>query len=574
NNIENIISKLSVKKFPLSCKYTNDKFLIYFNGQSTEFDIKDGNVIIDITGKTINSKQVVITSDIHAGYSRWLQLFVYQLEPQLQNKEYSDLKELYNDLIKIYPKYKTDNIETENQIEQAMENIVIDILKQKEGISLYILGDLLDRGDKPVETFNFIKRIFETGKAEFVTGNHDLYAFMNLLGLHLPFYENYKGISDDYDVKILSKNINIQQLLKDKRNQKDKNVNSKIHWATILSDYMEYANDRQQSIWNNYESNLQNLFIDTFYKEFTEDKTVDMLHNPTGIFEQDETLLNFHKKFFGRNVGTTVYTGIRAVDRMSINWWLERKQELEILSSRYPQYQQYWQELDKLISNIIYEQQEKINAEYNNGNWQWAVIDSIMFGNYKTTCWNALDWAYHAKWGSKDRGFIGYRDEQLKRENKEGIDNVSYLEDSLFREMAKFYKDNFYMYKIDDNGICYMHSVLPVDEDSDVTIGYVDNEGNFHTGIKGFIYKGVHYEGINLLKGFDIMCEDIRNYDISSNDLSQIYEALTIITSIYADNTTQIKPANVKEMKEAGFTKIFSKIGLGTVVAGHNPIEK
>ena len=119
-----------------------------------------------------------------------------------------------------------------------MENIVIDILKQKEGISLYILGDLLDRGDKPVETFNFIKRIFETGKAEFVTGNHDLYAFMNLLGLHLPFYENYKGISDDYDVKILSKNINIQQLLKDKRNQKDKNVNYKITMNLIFKIYL------------------------------------------------------------------------------------------------------------------------------------------------------------------------------------------------------------------------------------------------------------------------------------------------------------------------------------------------
>ena len=574
NNIENIVSKLSTEKLPLSCKYTNDKFVIYCNGQSSEFNIKNGNVIIDDINNIINSKQIVITSDIHAGYSRLLQLFVYQLEPQLQNKEYSNLKELYNELIKIYPKYKTDNIEAENQIEQVMENIVIDILKQKNDTSLYILGDLLDRGDKPVETFNFIKKIFETGKAEFVTGNHDLYAFMNLLGLHLPFYENYKGIPDDYKVVVSGKEINIQELLKNKRTQKDKNVNSKIYWAKVLSDYMEYANDRQQSIWNEKENEFKNLFINIFYTEFAKDKTVDMLHNPTGIFEQDEILLNFHKKFFGRNVGTTVYTGIRAVDKMSINWWNEMKQELDILSNRYPQYQQYWQQLDELINNIISVQQEKIDTEYNKGNWQWIVIDSIMFGNYKTTCWNALDWAYHAKWGSQDRGFIGYRDEQLKNENKEGIDNVSYLEDSLFQEMAKFYKDNFYIYKIDDNGICYMHSVLPVDEDSDVTIGYVDSEGNFHTGIKGFIYKGVHYEGINLLKGFDVMSEDIRNYDISSNNLSQIYEALTIITSIYADNTTQIKPANVKEMKEAGFAKIFSKIGLGTVVTGHNPIEK
>lgn len=573
-NIENIISKLSVKNLPVSCKYTDDKFIIYCNGQSAEFAVKDGNVIIDNADNSAKTNQIVITSDIHAGYSRWLQLFVYRLEPQLQNKEYSNLKELYNELIKIYPKYKTDNIKTESQIERVMEDIIIDILKQKDDTVFYILGDLLDRGDKPVETFNFIKRIFETGKAEFVTGNHDLYAFMNLLGLHLPFYENYKGIPDDYEVTVSGKKINIQQLLKDKRKQKDKNVNSKIYWAKILSQYMEYADNRQQIIWNEKETEFQNLFIDTFYSEFENDKTVDMLHNPAGIFEQDEILLNFHKKFFGRNVGTTVYTGIRAVDKMSINWWLERKRELEILSNKYPQYQQYWNELDKSINDIISAQQEKINTEYNNGNWQWVVVDSIMFGNYKTTCWNGLDWAYHAKWGAQDRGFIGYRDEQLKSENKKGIDNVSYLEDPLFQEMAKFYKNNFYLYKIDNNGICYMHSVLPIDEDSDVAIGYVDKEGNFHTGIKGFIYKGVHYEGINLLKGFDVMAEDIRNYDISSNNLSQISEALTIITSIYADNTTQIKPANVKEMKEAGFSKIFSKIGLGTVVTGHNPIDK
>jgi len=573
-NIENIVSKLSSENVSVSCKYTNDKFILYCNGLSTEFDIKNGNVIVDNAGNTVNSNQVVITSDIHAGYSRLLQLFVYQLEPRLQNKKYNDLKELYDELIKIYPEYKTDNIQTENQIENAMENIVIDILKQKGDTSLYILGDLLDRGDKPVETFNFVKRIFKTGKAEFVTGNHDLYAFMNLLGLHLPFYENYKGISNDYTVKIAGKYINIQQLLKDKRAQKDKNVNSKIYWAKVLSQYMEYADTRQQTIWNKKETEFQKLFTDTFASEFENDKTLDMLHNPTGIFKRDEILLNFHKKFFGKNVGTTVYTGIRAVGKMSVNWWFERKQELDILSKKYPQYQQYWQQVNDLTNTIISDQQEMIDKQYEQGNWQWVVVDSIMFGNYKTTCWNGLDWAYHAKWGAQDRGFIGYRDEQLKNENKEGIDNVSYLEDTLFLEMAEFYKNNFYMYKIDNNGICYMHSVLPVDEDSDVAIGYVNSEGNFHTGIKGFIYKGVHYEGINLLKGFDAMSEDIRNYDISSNNLSEIYEALTIITSIYADNTTQIKPANVKGMKETGFAKIFSKIGLGTVFAGHNPIEK
>jgi len=577
DNIANIISKLSVDKFKLSCKHEKDKFIISLddvNNQTVEFNISNGNVIFDETNNKTNIKQVVVTTDIHAGYSRWLQLFVYQLVPELQNKEYSNLKELYAALVKIYPQYKKVDILSDDKIEREIENIIIDIIGKTKDRKFYILGDILDRGDKPVETVNFIKRIFATGKAEFVMGNHDIYAFMNLLGLHLPFYKNYKGIPSDYVVNIAGKNINIQQLLKDKRQQKDKTVNSKMYWAKVLSEYMEYADTRQKTIWNDKETDFQELFTDTFANEFKEDKTVDMLHNPTGIFKQDETLLNFHKKFFGRNVGTTVYTGIRAVDKMSINWWLERKQELDILSNRYPQYQQYWQQLKGLTYNIISDQQQMIDNQYKKGNWHWVVIDSIMFGNYKTTCWNGLDWAYHAKWGAADRGFIGYRNEQLLAENKQGIDMSSYLEDDLFQELLEFYQRNFSLYKIDDNGVCYMHSVLPIDEDADVTIGYVDKDGNLHTDIKGFIYKGVHYEGINLLKGFDVMTQDIRNYDISSNNLAQIDEALTIITSIYADNTTKVKPANVKKMKETGFAEIFSKIGLGTVVVGHNPIEK
>ena len=53
----------------------------------------------------------------------------------------------------------------------------------------YLLGDLLDRGSRQVETFELVKRISETGKMKYVIGNHDLYAFMNILGLHLPFYK-------------------------------------------------------------------------------------------------------------------------------------------------------------------------------------------------------------------------------------------------------------------------------------------------------------------------------------------------------------------------------------------------
>ena len=126
-----------------------------------------------------------------------------------------------------------------------------------------------------------------------------------------------------------------------------------------------------------------------------------------------------------------------------------------------------------------------------------------------------------------------------------------------------------------------MHSMLPVDDDGDVSIGYVDENGTFHERdsngkrIKGFIYKGVHYKGKKIFKGLSKIAEDIRNYDAASNNLSEIMEALTLLTAIYADNTTRIKPANLKEMRaNFGFNRILKQKGITTIVVGHNPVTK
>ncbi|MGE4385493.1 MAG: metallophosphoesterase [Endomicrobiaceae bacterium] len=503
--------------------------------------------------KQFDFKQNIALSDIHGGYARLIELIINLVDPT----------------------YDINGL-SEKQIEKE----IIDRLSYPGNTeTFYILGDMLDRGSRQVESFQFIKKIMDTGKGKYVIGNHDLYAFMNLLGLHLPYYEHYKGIPADY-TDFTGRNV--KKLLELKRATDPKTVNNKLYWAAKFDNYMQYADSRQKTIWNKKEKELQDLFNKAFgFKLDSNGK--DILNNPyNSIFEKDSDLLNFHKKFFGRNVGIVVYTGIRAADKMSINWWIDRQKELQNLKERYPNLADYWKILGNIINDdIITRQKAKMEEEENKGNWEWGIVDAVMYRNYESTEWNALDWAYHNKWGGGDKGFIAQRNLQLLEEGKPVIDHVSYFNDSVINELLNFFKKNFYLYRIDEYGIYYMHSLLPVDEEGDVSIGSVDDSGVFREydnngkRIKGFYYKKKQYKGKNIFEGLSKIAGDLRNYDISTNNLSEITEALTLLTAIYADNTTRIKPQNLKEMKQKfGFNKILSKKGITTLIVGHNPVTK
>ena len=519
----------------------------------------------------------IVLSDIHGGYTRFAELVVNLLDPQIDT--------------------------TDNKTDDEINDIIIERLNNiSDDTMFYLLGDLLDRGNKQVETFELVKRISETGRMKYVIGNHDLYAFMNLLGLHLPFYKNYKGIPDKY---IDFQGRNIKSLLEKLQSEDKKfltqfNIGkeeplSKAFWAEKLDYYMKYA-EQEQKKWGTKEKDLQEKFEEAFDRDKSiglklDSKGKDVLNDISIVINSekansdmkamfsDPQFINFHKKFFGRNVGIVVYTGIRAVNKMSINWWIDREKELEYLTETYPQYTEYWQYISDTITDIINQQKEKYEYELSEKNISWAVVDAIMYRNYESTEWNALDWVYHNNWGGGDKGFIAQRNAKLEQKHK--INKISYFEDPLIQDMLKFYHDNFYLYRFDNYGICYMHSLLPVDEDGDVSLGFVDKDGLFHDRdsngkrFKGFIYKGIHYKGKDIFKGLNKIGEDIRNYKLNSNDLSEIMEALTLLTAIYADNTTRIKPANLKEMKSKfGFNKILKQKGITTIVVGHNPVTK
>lgn len=580
----------------------------------------------------LSSHSNIILSDMHGGYNRLSEILIKLLD---STYDITEIMRIFNngDLNK-------DSLTDEelDKIEETRKRLNRDIISKIKTIkkNIYILGDMLDRGDKQVETFDLMNQVSKVGKLKYIMGNHDIYAFMNLLGLHLPFYDNYKGISKDYTVELFDGTIkiNILQLLENKRKhgtgidgeskgEEQREIerikaNQKKHWARKLYEYMQHA-DAVQKEWSKKEKELQDLFKTTFNFGLHE-KGKDVLNTPEGIFAQDEELLNFHKKFFGRNVGVVVYTGIRAVNKMSINWWKDRNTELSNLKEKYPQYADYWNRLQEEIDTIITEQQRTLEEKYLSDEWEWLVIDSIMYRNYESTEWNALDWVFHNNWGGGKDGFLNQLnrkierllnkekkakiklieehplfDEQRKAEEIEKINTeyakkleeelvtpVTYFDNPLIQELLRFYHTNFYLYRRDHFGNCYMHSILPVDDNGEVSIGHVDENGIFRerdgNGVreKGFVYKKRRYRNKSVLKGLGKIAKDIRAYDLNSGELSEIMEAFTLLTAVYADNTTRIKPANLKQMKEqfGGFFSILNKMGISTLVVGHNPISK
>ncbi|MCL2390778.1 MAG: hypothetical protein FWC88_05060, partial [Endomicrobia bacterium] len=375
----------------------------------------------------------------------------------------------------------------------------------------------------------------------------------------------------------------------------------------------------------------------------------DILNNPSGIFAKEENvyLLNWWKKIIGHDVGVWVYTGFKAADKMSINWWIDRKVELDVIKNKYPHHHEEWKKMEALIDEVISSQKEKMRQELKKGNWQWAILDAIMYLNYQSTEWNALDWVYHKDWGSvTGDGFLAQRNKELvgetiyetnekykhlsgfvsktiiealtknpgislaelasilkeknsipednaltklfnefcsdnnslnlivgrlagdKEHNYENgrlLNNSNYLSDYKIRALGEFYKNNFALHVKDMFGFSYMHSLLPVNDDGVVSIG---------TRGGGLRYKGEYYPPEKILEGLEKISLDIRNFQLGQDNISQIMEALNLITSIYSDVSTKIKPKDIAFQKKTGFGKIFNPLKILLLFAGHNPFDK
>ncbi|MDR1941011.1 MAG: metallophosphoesterase [Endomicrobium sp.] len=659
---------------------------IDFNNKASAFTVKNRIYLLKQMFKTYFKKPTayfknVVVSDVHGGYER--------------------LVEVLSEVIG-----KEAGLTFDNATERIYE-----VLKKSNINALYSLGDTVDRGEYQLKALDLMINAHKSGKLRYIVGNHDLYALMNIMGVHLPFYRNYNGIDEDYkdmygevreflknkhkeDEAVLAKDRSEDRIRYVGKNEQETPINnaaSRNTWAAALAYYMSIAAENQKKVWAAAFSKTAKLFEDVYEEQLDNKEGKDVLNSASkgkknGRFKKDlssedlaalsdaqrnEYELNVRlrlwwAKILGHNVGVMVYTGLRAADKMSINWWKEMLEELEYLnaSGQFSNEKEAYEKMKQLIGLIIETQTTRmiaetgaqitlsgdtadvnyadawnqfLNSEYVKnalksdylraaaeniiqaekariaalgqkaaavkGNWMWRVLDAIMKNNYISTEWQALDWSFHKDWGGGSGGLISQRNKEIEAEicakyGKPSVDKLtklqkkeldiallnssSYFRDARIKSFAEFFKENFFFYRRDEYGTYYMHSMLPVDEYGDVAIGRFEN-GKVVTKhpdgkrIKGLDYKGVHYEGETIFDGFEAMAKDIRAYDIDKGDLSAIYEAFSIIISIYADFSTAIKPADIKNThQKIGFSKIFSRMANGVMrlTVGHNPRNK
>lgn len=346
----------------------------------------------------------IVFSDIHGGYTRFLEL-MYQMLASSRDSKISNYFELLHNG-KDLNGYEIPDAE----IRRMQEEIENDILKKwnvkGNKSTLYILGDILDRGPKQIETFMFIKKLAESGRVRYVVGNHDLFASMNLFGMHLPITDQFKGIPKDYVIPegyINKTKVNVYRdwyrrvtNVRDTTRAKDM-----AYWLQIFSQRTEYSKIRQNEIWNFELAKIGTEFKKSF--GFTQASSIkNILSNPEqNLFGLDENkkLLEFNKAFFGIKFDVEISTGMRDVEQMAVNWWLDKLAEAEELKNNYPGYENYFNSVIKIIENIVDEQKKKYQYEINSGNWGWAVVDAMMYRTYESMEWYAYDYIKHKGWG-------------------------------------------------------------------------------------------------------------------------------------------------------------------------------
>jgi len=229
----------------------------------------------------------------------------------------------------------------------------------------------------------------------------------------------------------------------------------------------------------------------------------------------------------------------------------------------------------------------------------------MMADHYTTPEWWSYDWVRHKGWGSADSGgLLNVLNDQLP-EGAEKLDYSNYYANRTIQDFAAFYKETFSLYERDAYGNAVLHSMLPVDKRGIVSIGKVDP----HTGrivthddkgerIEGFRYQGVDYKDRDIFRGFDAIAQDIRDFDEKTQSALDIREALTLVNSIYADETTIIKPkmiannlieagklaagsdesasaaADAGELLARGLGSVLDRLEIPIVICGHNTIDK
>ncbi len=429
----------------------------------------------------------------------------------------------------------------------------------KGEIFFHNLGDLLDRGPNGLQVFEHSEELINFGLSDFVMGNHDLWAYMNLKGLHLPWYEtfNFYGYIDEFDAHFGNvKDLAIQQT--------NSGGLQPAWWAKKWAEFTSYQQARQKNYWGKTVDVLVNGEI------------VDGKQNPaTGLYARvssglDAKQVKLWNKLRGDNGNDTrIQTGTRAVGEVSLVWWKdllkEFKAEYSVIQEQagfdetLPSNVAWSEAIDMMEGLIIPELRSEIEQRVKAGDWWWRVFEAINSQNYSSPEWWAKDWLFHDKWGTsvlKELNAMGDEDEEI-------VTPANYLLHPMMRRLTDFYDKNFNLYVRDQYQDVGFHAYLPVDP----------------TGHFSFTYKGVKYVGVGSngrKRGWDEGLTRIARDVREAAWIFDVYEAFALINYWYADNTTHAKRGSVAEIENKfGPEKIAQRNGmLNLYFWGHIPFHE
>ena len=405
---------------------------------------------------------------------------------------------------------------------------------EKIKLKLYLLGDLLDRGPNGIKVFKATRELVDAGVGRYVTGNHDLWAFLNLMGFHLPVYKGYNLYGHKGSQKLVDAHWN--EIPEQERLG---------WWTDKLAEYNESQKKLQGEIFEGRAKEIRQKFKDEYLRlkdEFTPDEKA-LWADLVGYY------------FDSTDVGT----GLNAVGNMSAQWWRERlgqvdaklheathrsdedtrASEIAILT-----------ELRTYVETATRTVERRLAEKVGQGEWWWQVFNDINHQNYSSVEWWGKDWSSHEGWGTA----IIKELNELAGGKKWTQFNYVYNED--LQALARFYRQNFTLFITDEYGNLYTHGAFPVDEE---------------TGEFSFTYKGVLYKDRTVFDGLSLIQQDVRDMN---TPLADLHEALTLVNSWYADATTKLKPKNIEKIvKKIGLEKIYTRLGIKTWFMGHNPLN-
>ncbi len=444
------------------------------------------------------------------------------------------------------------------QDQLAVHGVTFDDLRRK--IYLHNLGDLMDRGPYGVKVFHRSAELIDAGLSDFIPGNHDLWMFMNLQGFHLPFYEGYNFYGDRE-----------AEAIADRYRKEIPEAKAKTWWAEHLAEFTAFHEKRQKEFWDTLEIKVNGAWTDEKRKKRVEG---------SGLYKQVSASLNgdaeqirLWNQFRGWYL-VDIYTGVRAVGTVSIPWWEDllegfRKAYASIeaaqgFDAELPS-NQAWREAIRMMSEDILPELKKDLQSFVDQGKDWAkVFEAVNRQNYTSPEWWAKDWVFHKDWGT---AVIKELNENLPADAK--VTSANYLENHTLDRIADFFKAQFHLYQRDAYQNIYMHAFLPVDMST--------GEFYFTYRSKDDPSKKIEYRGKgskehpSVWQGLDIVAHDIR----SNPSLSEIYEALNLVNSWYADNTTEIKVPNVAAaINKFGARRLAEVNGFNRLFTGHLPFHE